>query len=70
MTGTDELAEMIRQYPHATLETHILDGNGEVRLRCGRCHIRPVPRHWQHLVWCDECLDADTAGRAKGKMDA
>jgi hypothetical protein len=53
----DDLAEMRRQYRHATLETHMLDENGEVRLRCARCKVRPVPKGWSFIQVCDPCLE-------------
>lgn len=65
---TDEtlLAEMRRQYPYAELATHMLSG-GLVRLRCHQCKIRPVPEAWQHVQWCDPCLDEATAGKTPGQ---
>jgi hypothetical protein len=61
MSGTEgsaaDLAEMRRQYPYATAETHML-ADGKVHLRCGRCKVRPVPHGWSFVQWCDECLTA------------
>ena len=53
---SDDLAEMRRQYPHATLDAHMLV-DGEVRLRCGRCKSQPVPCCYWFVMWCDDCLD-------------
>jgi hypothetical protein len=35
--------------------------NGEVRLRCGVCAIRPMPLDWSFVQWCDPCLSAHRA---------
>ena len=65
----DVLAEMRRQYEHATLESHMLDENGEVRLRCGRCGIRPVPKGWSFIQACDPCLSEMTTEAKAARRD-
>ncbi len=55
MTEAD-IAEMRRQYPHATAESHMLV-DGAVRLRCARCRTRPVPKSWTFVQRCDHCLN-------------
>jgi hypothetical protein len=56
MTDAEVLAEMRRQYPYAELASHMLDGEGNVRLRCGSCRTRPVPHDWSFVMLCDPCL--------------
>lgn len=51
----DELAEMRRQYQHATVAIHMLV-DGVVRHRCLVCKSRPLPEDWSFMAWCDECL--------------
>jgi protein gp37 len=35
---------------------------------CSCCGKRKVPRHWQHLTWCDECLEAANADPASADL--
>jgi hypothetical protein len=60
-----ELGIMRQQYPYADPEAHMLV-NGEVRLRCQRCKVRPVPRHYVFVANCDPCLDERLAIQRAG----
>jgi hypothetical protein len=62
MDDGELLARMRRQYQYAALETHMLDADGVLRLRCGICRARPVPPSAGSVIWCDQCLDECLAG--------
>jgi hypothetical protein len=35
---------------------------------CHLCFINHIPPHWQHLMWCDECLEQAKEESAAGKI--
>lgn len=61
MTDEEMLAEMRKQYEHATLESHILV-DGVLFVRCRICGKNPLPPNFGSVLWCDPCLDEHLEG--------
>lgn len=68
LRDAEELAEMKKQYPYATLEHHMMF-NGEVRRRCGICLREPVREGAYHVMWCETCLSEYEASPEPRDLD-